>query len=228
MKPALIVCDFDGTIAAKDVLDTIYAHFGTRHAAGQPYDANSHGAMTRAMAQRLDVSQAEFNQFVDAIPLRDGFAEFFAECRALNIPLVVVSSGWDAYIVRKLAAFAPELMHHFPDAAPRTDILPIYSNALTYRAGVHRWDQAMAWPDTDTNSYPDKSAIINTYRRYVYGDIWMIGDGSSDTSAAVAADRVFARDALAHQLQVSGRPYTAYESFSTITWELKKVCHAAA
>jgi 2-hydroxy-3-keto-5-methylthiopentenyl-1-phosphate phosphatase len=48
------------------------------------------------------------------------------------------------------------------------------------------------------------------------GDVVYVGDGFSDRCAALAADRVFARDGLAGYLDSVGAPYEPFEDFRDV------------
>ncbi len=52
------------------------------------------------------------------------------------------------------------------------------------------------------------------------GEIVYVGDGHSDRCAALAADRVFARDGLARYLDREGVPYEPYEDFHDVAARL--------
>jgi 2-hydroxy-3-keto-5-methylthiopentenyl-1-phosphate phosphatase len=54
------------------------------------------------------------------------------------------------------------------------------------------------------------------------GDVVFVGDGVSDHCAALAADRVFARDGLAAYLDREGRRYERWEDFSDVASALRQ------
>jgi 2-hydroxy-3-keto-5-methylthiopentenyl-1-phosphate phosphatase len=190
-----LVLDWDGTVTEVDTLHLVLEEFGDRE-----IYARVEGALGRTMTLN-EVIAAEFatvttpldevvEWLFEHVRIRDGFAELARAQRPL-----IVSSGFHETIQPLLARegvlSAVELRANRLD--PRPD-----GWRVLFR-GNH---------SCDTCGEPCKRADLPQNGQVVFA-----GDGYSDRCAALAADRVFARDGLADWLRAQGVPFEPLTDF---------------
>lgn len=105
-----ILCDFDGTIALRDVTDLLLERFARPgweeiEARWERGEIGSRVCMQQQIAL-LDVDRGELEAALDAVPIDPEFPRFVAEVLARGWPLAVVSDGLDLAIHHILARYA--------------------------------------------------------------------------------------------------------------------------
>ncbi|MBF0562504.1 MAG: MtnX-like HAD-IB family phosphatase [Alphaproteobacteria bacterium] len=199
-----IFCDFDGTIAAVDVTDSLLAAFAPP--AWESVEAEWRGGTITArecMARQvalMEVSAVEMDRHLDTIDLDPDFAPFARECQTAGVSLLVLSDGLDYAINRILAR------HGLPD-------LPVRANRL-YRTGP---GQVAFGPGASRESCPQgccKCAVMA--ETVAEEDVFsiFIGDGRSDFCGAAKADMVFAKSALLDHCRRQDIPHVGFEDFA--------------
>lgn len=203
----IVLCDFDGTISTKDVSDTIFTKWlqgKWREIDRQWHDGKvSMVHLYEKCWSLVDASEAELYAFVDEIEIDPGFDGFVRQCKESEVPIYLVSDGFDFYIRRIMSRYG-------------LSDLTFYSNRLSFTEdgrpvlGFH-------------NQHPDciqcancKKFIMDEKRRGADFVIY-IGNGLSDRCAAEHADLVFAKDSLLKHCRDNGIACVPYESFTEIT-----------
>lgn len=202
-----VFLDFDGTISIDDVGDELMSTFGDfaplmhmllggqisvaeyyrRAAASFSSEATPESVTVFALSRQLD----------------PGIGPLVQWCRANNMPVKVVSDGFDVYI-RPLLAESGII-----------DNVTIHSNQLRYEGG--KW----------TPSFPAASESCSCFcascKRNVIlsaiGDddvVIYVGDGLSDACAVRYADVVFAKGTLAASCTEEGIPHHTYRSLTEV------------
>jgi 2,3-diketo-5-methylthio-1-phosphopentane phosphatase len=171
-----IICDFDGTITPFDVIDALLERFAAKEWEDieREWLAGGIGA-ERCMELQiglLSVSPRRLDEFLDTVPIREGFIEFADLCRRSGARLRVVSDGLDYAIKRILRRNVPGRLPVIANRLLCTpgadeDALASFSLAFPYRAdgcpaGVCKCRAAEAEG----------------------GDFLLIGDGLSDCCVA--------------------------------------------
>jgi 2-hydroxy-3-keto-5-methylthiopentenyl-1-phosphate phosphatase len=197
-----LVLDFDGTVTEVDTLHLVLEEFGDRE-----IYARVEGALGRSMTLN-EVIAAEFltvttplGEVVDWLfenaHVRPGFAELARAERPL-----IVSSGFheiiEPLLAREGVLSAVELRANRLD--PRPD-----GWRVLFRANH----------SCDTCGEPCKRQDLAQD-----GEVVFVGDGYSDRCAALAADRVFARDGLAEWLRGHGVAYEPLTDFHELAARL--------
>jgi len=201
-RQALLVLDWDGTVTEVDTLHLVLEEFGDRE-----IYARVEGALGRTMTLN-EVIAAEFATvtaplgevvawLLEKARIRPGFAELVRTHRPL-----IVSSGFHETIEPLLA---------------REGVL----EAVELRA--NRLDpQADGWRvlfrtehECGTCGEPCKREDLPKG-----GEVVFAGDGYSDRCAALAADRVFARDGLASWLKSRSVPFEPLTDFHMLAAQL--------
>jgi 2-hydroxy-3-keto-5-methylthiopentenyl-1-phosphate phosphatase len=197
-----LVLDWDGTVTEVDTLHLVPEEFGDRE-----IYARVEGALGDSMTLN-EVIAAEFQTVTAPLDdvvewlfenarIRPGFAELAREHRPL-----IVSSGFHETIEPLLAREG--VLSVVELRANRLDPRPDGWRVL-FRANH----------SCDTCGEPCK-------RKDLAGDgeVVFVGDGYSDRCAALAADRVFARDGLAEWLAAQGVPFEPFTDFHELAARL--------
>lgn len=208
----LIICDFDGTVTARDTNSALARRFAP------DAFARVEGLLaTRAMTLR-DVLATEFAGMrvgIDAvldealtIPFRAGFATFLDAADQAGARVVLLSSGFRELIEPMLAR---DGLH---------DRVPLVANGIAFdAAGGGR----ITWRDLPTCDLCDEPCKRHDVARLRQehasnGDpVVFVGDGFSDRCGAESADRVFARDSLARYLDSRDLAYESWEDFDDVS-----------
>jgi 2,3-diketo-5-methylthio-1-phosphopentane phosphatase len=209
MKPSsqytdiVVFCDFDGTITLKDLGDEVFQHFGTI----EPYHTDlMQGKYTVAEywqkvcttlpsdCTREAIREFALQQETDAYIQR--FVEY---CQTQDIPFIVVSDGFDAYIQPILER------EGLGDSTVYANMLQAQEEALTPR---------FPWADEACSCFcascKRNSLLRNTRDETL---VVYIGDGHSDTCAAEHADVIFAKKHLAAYCNKHRLPHYPFSSF---------------
>ncbi|HEV8673330.1 MAG TPA: HAD-IB family phosphatase [Methylomirabilota bacterium] len=201
----VFLLDFDGTTTPTDVGPFILAHFtGDRWLA--PDQAWERGELTtpeRATRQwaMIDADEAAVGALVDRVALDPHFPALVEACRRRDVPLGILSDGFDFYIQRMLA-------NHGVGG------VPVLANHARWNGG--RW--RLEFPRPDPPGEPAgawKAAVVRGFQaagaRVAYA-----GDGLSDRAAAEAADRRFAKAKLAEHCRRHGIPFRPFASLADV------------
>lgn len=198
-----ILCDFDGTISAKDVTDTLLECFGkpgwkeleARWLAGE---IGSQECMAGQIAL-LDMSVEELDDVLCSIPLDPDFHRFVNLTRRYGVPIHVVSDGLDCPIYRLL------------QRQGITDV-PVVANLLE-RIGERQWRLGFPWKGNNCRAASGvcKCNVMNQRAR---GLSLLIGDGRSDFCLAHEATHVFARGSLLQECREKRLAHTEVNNFN--------------
>lgn len=207
LKPPLyIFTDFDGTITIDDLGDKIFDEFG---AFRTYYPQLTSGMLTvpeywRLLAGSLHkgTTPETLRKWALEQAADKHFRGFVRFCQDNNLPLTVVSDGFDVYIDSVLAR---------EGAAD----IPRYCNRLLYHDGVF------------TPEYPGRdesctcfcaSCKRNSVLKSVPPEalVVYIGDGYSDFCAAEHADIIFAKKALAAYCNRQRLPHYPFSTFADV------------
>jgi 2-hydroxy-3-keto-5-methylthiopentenyl-1-phosphate phosphatase len=182
-----IALDWDGTCTISDSLVAAIRVFGDPSALYAGH--GSHGEALAREVGSLRASAEEVSAWaVEHVELRPGFRELVERFQP-----VIVSSGLPQLIQPVLDREGTEVEVRSNDAEPRLDgwVVSFYDEGLCPVCGEKC-----------------KRAALPEGHPLVY-----VGDGYSDRCAALACDRVFARDFLAGFLTSEG---VAFEPFETL------------
>ena len=187
-----LVLDWDGTVTVGDGFNQVVRTFGDIERWEELEGALGRSlTLHEVIAAEVETITAPIEVVVDWVVENHQVRPGFAELAAAWCPSIV-SAGFREMIEPVLAREG-------------IDGLPVYANELDPRPGgwraVFRDDVAC-----DVCGQPCKRRTV-AGQPYVY-----VGDGGlGDGCAALAADRVFARDGLARRLDGLGHPYTPFD-----------------
>jgi len=197
-----ILCDFDGTIAVEDVIDSLMDRFGRPgwEILERDWRAGIIGSAVCMAGQvaLLDMSGDELQGHLDGLHIDHGFAAFVAATVEHGIPMEIVSDGLDHAIQAILDS------HDIPR-------LPTVANRLL-QSGTREWSLTSPFSAQGCRSGTCKCARVDAARTRG-GKILLIGDGASDFCAADRVDFVFAKNRLIEHCRAAGIPYAPIASF---------------
>ena len=203
-----IFCDFDGTVALEDVVDSLLERFAPPawREVDQDWKLGRIGSR-ECLAQQvplLDMSRAELDRHLDRIPLDAEFAAFVQEARAQGHQLSIVSDGPDYAIQRILSR------HGLTD-------IPILANVL-HQHGERAWQLGFSHFQekcgTGTGQCLCGRGKRNLREPAGGSPCLLIGAGASDCCVAQWADFVFAKKGLMGHCALRGLSYQAIQGFA--------------
>lgn len=191
-----IVVDWDGTVTVEDTLVMVLSEYGNWDVYQEAAAALARGEITLNEEIRRDFEPvtspvdevAEW--LLERVEVRRGFRELAAEH-----PLLVVSSGFHELIEPLLEREGVQV--------------ELRANRLDARPDGWR----VLFRNTEacgTCGEPCKRSDLPV------GEVVYVGDGYSDRCAALAADRVFARDGLARYLGERGVAFEPFGDFRDV------------
>jgi HAD superfamily phosphoserine phosphatase-like hydrolase len=191
-----LILDWDGTVTVRDSQWMLLERFGDDAIFAATEDALGETLSYREVMERqLATVRAPLSEavafLVEHVEVRAGFARLAARFRPL-----VLSSGFHETIEPVLAREGVEA--------------ELVANRLDPRPDGWRivWSDDAPCPVCGDLC---KRRALPDERPLAY-----VGDGYSDRCAALAADRVFARGALAKYLESAGVPFEPYETFDDV------------
>ncbi|MEE8575703.1 MAG: MtnX-like HAD-IB family phosphatase [candidate division Zixibacteria bacterium] len=209
----LIFCDFDGTVARRDVGYHMYHEFsGGRNDALLP-DWKSGKLSTRDClrkeAEMVTVESDQFFQFMDQFQLDDGFAEFQSRCEQAGLKLTIISDGLDIYI-----------RYLFDKSGLKCPDLICNQGKLvdSHLEIVFPYDDP-----NDTGGGVCKGERIAEFRSRAEGSVKVlfVGDGLSDASAASEVDLLFAKKDLKVYCEEKKLSYVVWDDFFDVTKQME-------
>ncbi len=211
----LIICDFDGTVTARDTNSALAKRF-----APEAFSRVEGRLASRELTLRevlsaefadMQVSLEEVLEEALRIPFRDGFAEFLDAAERAGARVLLLSSGFREIIEPMLARDG------------LGDRVPLVANSISFGddGGTIAWREL---PTCDLCDEPCKRHDVARLRdqHAASGEtVVFVGDGMSDRCGAESADRVFARDGLARYLDDRDHDYEAWDDFRDIARALE-------
>ncbi len=203
-----VFTDFDGTIAVNDIGDAMFEHFGDTGVCTKSFEEYRSGMIDARDCWRKGfstvgpVTKEEFTAFALSHSADRHFSPFIEFCRQHDIPVTVLSDGFDAYIEPVLAR---EGMSE----------LPVFCNRLQFNQDG---SVEPIFPYTDA----DCSRCANCKRDHLITRsnddqvIVYIGDGISDRCPVKFADVVFAKDSLVSYCETNNITFHRFTDFSDV------------
>lgn len=216
LAPLRIYVDFDGTVSVQDVGDSIYERFLSPERSGTDWldgiigDWKAEKISSRECLENLCentiVSRPELDAHLDGHALTPGFSGFVEVCRRREIPLMILSDGFDYYIEFLLAKYG-------------LSEIPFRANRMFF--GENGLGADFPYFDLGCGRCANcKRAHIENDRRT--GErVMYIGDGYSDRYAIRSADIVFACGELAAYCDRNGIAYHPFGDFHDVIRHLE-------
>jgi 2,3-diketo-5-methylthio-1-phosphopentane phosphatase len=212
--PLAVFCDFDGTVAKRDVGYNLFHHFSNGRTDALLPDWKAGRLSTRDClrleAEMVTATRDQIVSFVDQFELDETFPTFVEFCRARRIPLTILSEGMDLYINRLL------------EKNGLSDV-PVHCNRGLFVDGRLKID----FPYTERTCEGCgncKAARMIEFRRHLGPEdrLVFVGDGYSDACGASEADIIFAKKDLERYCQSDGISYYSFRNFDDVTAQLRR------
>ncbi len=212
-----ILSDFDGTAAATDVGNLLFRTFADAEKCRAVVQQWKDGKLSSkaclieecALAR---VTRAELERFVDAQKLDPHFPAFVAFCEKHNIPVEIVSDGFDFYIARILR-------NHGLDGQ-----IPVRANRLLF-VDSNRIEPAFPYYEQGCGVCANCKGVHVRRARQEHETVVYVGDGLSDRCGAREADVVFAKRGrdLLRFCRATGLPHHEYDTFADVLREIRRL-----
>jgi 2-hydroxy-3-keto-5-methylthiopentenyl-1-phosphate phosphatase len=220
----MIFLDFDGTITCRDATDAIleaYAHPEWQRIEQEWVSGRigSRDCLRQQMAL-VTATPQEIDSLVDSIEVDAGLVPLLAMCGSHDVPVRIVSDGFDRCLQRILYREALNL-------GPYLAAIPMVSSHLEYQSG--RWDVTFTAPvvSCEHGCATCKPLVMNTLNPTDRPTIF-VGDGLSDRFAAASADLVFAKGPLAHYCDQHAIACHPYDTLATVAADLERIVCSSA
>jgi 2-hydroxy-3-keto-5-methylthiopentenyl-1-phosphate phosphatase len=214
----VVFCDFDGTITQLDVTDQILTSLA--HPSWREIEQEwmmgligSRECLERQMAL-VNASMEEFHKVVDAVAIDPGFTAFCKFARKRQLPMFILSDGFD-YVIRRVLKVAG-LERQFRVGAN------LFASGL--RVDGRRFETFFPHPSEPCAHHcaTCKPMLIERLRES-HRQVVFVGDGMSDRFAVEAADVVFAKRRLLSHCRENGIACHPFDSFGDVQAALEKL-----
>jgi 2-hydroxy-3-keto-5-methylthiopentenyl-1-phosphate phosphatase len=207
---AVVLVDFDGTIARSDISDEVMRRFADPgewaplEAAYLRGDIGSRTLLT-LQAELLHGGGEQIATIADGQQFDPHFVPFVAFLRESGIAIEVVSDGFGFFVKPALAQIG-------------LDDLPVFTAETTFGDGRVIIDFPMGNPQCRVCGTCKRARIL--VHQAAGRLVAFVGDGFSDLYAAAYADLVFAKDHLAELCADRGWPFHGWATFADIMDQL--------
>jgi HAD superfamily phosphoserine phosphatase-like hydrolase len=191
------LCDFNGTIVDRDMLDYLAAFADAKHGCARSSDRGYRSEIARrARAVRFDRDEAE-RRIEEGLKFDETFPDFQRACENAGVELVILTSGIEELVERYLARRG---MH-----------VPVIGNAAEF--GTSGW--RMHFRDESPAGIDKRAYVERALTRGAKAIV--IGDDRSDFEAALAANIVYAKSGSELESFLSGkRTFRPFRQFADI------------
>lgn len=214
----LIVCDFDGTVTARDTNSELARRFAPdRYAAIEGKLARREVSVRETLAHEFEGLGVPLATLVEAaleVPVRPGFRELVERARAAGGDVVLLSSGFrqiiEPILAREDMADLVQLLANDIDETPAGARIRWRELPMCAVCGEHCKRHEVAQL---------RAGLLHDAR--TFEQLVFVGDGFSDRCGADVADRIFARDSLSTWLDAQGVDWEGWADFHDIAAALQ-------
>ncbi len=205
-----VLVDFDGTMTTEDTNDKLVSVYGNENT-DREIRKFREGKLSfpryfQAIMSELRLTEEEYIKFLlEEIEISPGFLEFYKKTKKKNIPLGIVSGGFQNGIV-------PFLEKH------GIEDVEIFANELVFQGNKPHIKFRNGQDTHCCDEGPCGNCKINHYYNYKEkrDEVIFVGDGVTDMPLANVAEIVFAKDSLAEYMDKRNIEYIPYEDFNDI------------
>ena len=210
MQKVVVLCDFDGTVAEKDVGDLLFRRFGNVSAQDAAEEWKRGEISSRECLERqaaaTHCSPEDLRSFAHACRLDPYFRDFHDFARRRGIEVVVLSDGLDFYIERMLQKNG-------------CGSIEFYANSLRIESGSLRVDFPWYNRRDCTECGCCKTHHLVRYRHRGYFIVY-VGNGLSDRCPSENADLVFAKGELLEHCRAQRIDCIEFRNFRDVEREV--------
>ena len=201
---AAVFLDFDGTVSTADIGVHLLERLGADgwRAISDEYAAGAIGSRVCLLDEwdLLEPDEVRMRMVAREVPLDPDFGPLVSDLTAAGADVAIVSDGFGFYV---------------RDACARAGVeVPVFTNAVDWETG------RLEFPHEDrccpcTSCGVCKQAPIKDAARRGRTTV-LVGDGTSDRKAALLADIVFAKGALARWCALNDVPFVAFTGLGDV------------
>ena len=214
LRDLALFFDFDNTITFGDLLDSLIEAYSPNDAWRDWERAWVEGEIAaseclRLQVENLRVSREALFAHLSGVRIDPAFAAIVGWAKDKGVPLAIVSDSFVPLIEQVLRSNA-------------IVGVPIFANGLEFAADGRLVTRFPFCDPAVPRSANAKARHLAPYRGR--STIVFAGDGRSDLDAALCADVVFAKDALARELLARGTPFQRFETLAAVRSFLEEYC----
>lgn len=205
-----ILVDFDGTITTEDTNDKMVKIYGNANVNKIKEDFREGKASFpkyfQSEMQEIRLTEDQYIKFLlEKIEISPGFLDFYEKAKERDIPLGIISGGFENGII-------PYLKKH------GIEDVDIFANKLVFQGNKAHIEFLHGQETMCCPRGPCGNCKIKHYFNYKEKkkNVIFIGDGVTDMPLAEVAEIVFAKDSLADYLDNKEIEYIPYEDFKDI------------
>lgn len=212
----LIYLDFDGTITKKDTVGAFLENFADKEWIDIELDwikgkINSKTCMQMQLDLIKNLTQKDFDNFLNSIELQDGFLKFYKTAKENNKKITILSDGFDIFIDYTLKKANLDIK--------------FYSNHLDIKEENGFLKFKLFYPNEYKNcnlslgncKCAKLEKDITGYKKFIYA-----GDGLSDRCIASKSNLLFAKNSLKSHCLKNGIKFNEFNDFFDILNYLSK------
>jgi 2-hydroxy-3-keto-5-methylthiopentenyl-1-phosphate phosphatase len=210
---AILFLDFDGTISSSDAVDVIleaYADPGW-FVFEEEWRAGRMGSRDclRAQMALVRATHDELNTLLDQIPVDEGLSPLLEMCAAHDVPVHIVSDGFD-YCIRRILSRAGDSLQSLLQGV-RIAASGLESRGRRWRTTFPFFRQTCAHGCATC-----KPAVMRLLNR-TNAPALFVGDGLSDRYAVESANLVFAKNDLARYCRGQSIEHISYNNLEDVS-----------
>ncbi len=211
MKTIHFFLDFDGTIAADDVVDLVLERFADKawKDVEKEWLAGRIGSR-ECLSRQIKLVQAtpqELWSTVSKVKLDPYFVSFLKKAEELGVLVTIVSDGFDVFIEQVLK-------NNLQEKPGLLKGLPIYSNKL--QKTKSGFEVIFGTEAPCVHGCANCKALLIKKITSVDDHIFFVGDGFSDRYAAEQAHLTFAKGKLLDHCRENAIDHIAYKDFKKV------------
>jgi 2,3-diketo-5-methylthio-1-phosphopentane phosphatase len=204
VRKAALFFDFDNTLTDGDILDQVIEEFSPNERWRDWENAWEGGRLPardclRLQIENLRVTREDLFGYLSQVRVDPAFAAIVNWAKARRVDVSIVSDS-----------FLP-LIHHIL-LTNGIDVVPVFANDL----GFSGERLIPAFPFYDPACARSANAKARHLAPYQGHTTIFAGDGHSDLDAALAADVVFAKSALAKELGARGATFRPFDTLAPV------------
>ena len=215
---AILFLDFDGTITGRDVVDAILETYAEpewlRFEADWRAGRMGSRECLRAQMSLVRANRKQLDSLLDEIEIDDGLLPLLETCAAHELPVHIVSDGFD-YCIRRILGRASKRVHALLRGA-RVCASRLEARGHLWRTEFPFFHQACAHGCATC-----KPAVMRLLNHSNVHAIF-VGDGLSDQYAVESADTVFAKGPLAAYCGEQSIEHTPFNNLADVATHLDR------
>ena len=221
---AILFLDFDGTISTSDAVDVILEAYADPRwlVFEEEWRAGRLGSRDclRAQMALVRAKRDELNTLLDQIAVDEGLSPLLEVCTTQDVPVHIVSDGFD-YCIRRILSRAGDSLQSLLQG------VRVAASRLESRGHLWRTDFPFFHQTCAHGCATCKPAVMRLLNR-TNAPALFVGDGLSDRYAVESATLVFAKNGLARYCREQSIEHVSYNNLEDVALYLDRWLAARA